>query len=100
MPDGFPSLSGILSDIGTNTNSSTLAFGGTRVSDNREDAFDRESGRFHDPETGRFEPGGAPPDLDGSVDRYRAEDGSFKESPQDLYDERAEVMADSLQPRG
>lgn len=72
----------------------------TRVTENREEHFNRRSGRFHDPETGRFEPGSAPPDLDREANRFRAEDGQFKKGSQDLFDEREEVRKDSLEPRG
>lgn len=70
------------------------------VTDNREDQFNRESGRFHDPSSGEFEPGSPPPDLDKSTDRYRGKNGQFKSSPDDLYDEPAEVKRDSLEPQG
>lgn len=73
--------------------------GNARVSRNREHRFDRASGRFHGPD-GQFEPGSPPPDLDPSVDRYRAKDGRFKKRSADLYDERAEVRDHDLRHRG
>lgn len=70
------------------------------VSENRESDFNIESGRFHDDETGEFEPGSPPPDLGTSVDRYRAEDGKFKGRSKDLFDEPEEVRLGSLEPEG
>lgn len=70
------------------------------VTPNREDDFELDTGRFRDPDSGEFEPGSAPPDLDEDVDRYRAEDGQFKDSADDLYDEPEEVSIDSLEPEG
>lgn len=70
------------------------------ITENREEHFNRESGRFHDPDTGEFEEGGPPPDLDEEVDRYRAEDGKFKSRSADLFDEYEEVIKDSLEPEG
>lgn len=71
-----------------------------RITDNREHLFELDTGRFRNDETGMFEPGGAPPDLDETVDRFRAEDGRFKDRAADLFDEEAEVMQDSLDPMG
>ena len=70
------------------------------ITENREGNFDIESGRFHNPETGQFEEGSPPPDLDEEVDRFRAKDGKFKSSSADLYDEYEEVIKDSLEPEG
>jgi hypothetical protein len=70
------------------------------VTPHRESNFNRASGRFHDPDTGAFEIGGPPPDLDPSVDRYRAKDGRFKKRAADLYDEPDEARMGELWPRG
>ena len=78
----------------------TVRVGRPKVSRNREDNFDIGSGRVHDPRSGEFEPGSPPPDLDTGVDRYRRSDGRFKSRSTDLYDEPAEVLFDSLWPRG
>lgn len=72
---------------------------GIDVSDNREAAFELDTGRFRG-EDGEFEDGSPPPDYDSEANRYRAEDGEFKESSEDLYDEPAEVWFDSLDPEG
>lgn len=71
-----------------------------RITDNREHLFELDTARFRDPETGVFEPGSAPPDLDETVDRFRAEDGRFKDRAADLMDEEKEVIQDSLDPMG
>lgn len=70
------------------------------ITENRERHFSRRSGRFHDPDTGEFERGSAPEDLDSDVNRYRGESGRFKKRAADLYDEPEEVKQDSLEPRG
>ena len=69
------------------------------VSENREDAFELDTGRFRD-EDGEFETGSPPPDYDGDVDRYRAADGRFKSRSSDLFDESMEAMSESLEPDG
>lgn len=74
--------------------------GGHRVSKNREPHFNKKTGRFHNPETGEFEPGSPPPDLDPRADRYRAKNGRFKKRSADLYDEREEERQHELWPRG
>lgn len=71
-----------------------------RVSESRESEFDLETGRFRDPETGRFEPGGSPPDYDERANRFRDENGRFKDRSADLFDEPEEVRRDALFPRG
>lgn len=71
-----------------------------RVTDNREEHFNTQSGQFHNPHTGRFEPGGPPPDYDSRTDRYRAKNGQFKKRSSDLYDEREEERRNRLWPRG
>lgn len=70
------------------------------ITKNREGNFSRESARFHDPDTGEFEAGSPPPDLDTDVDRYRAVDGKFKSRSADLFDEPEEVRLGSLDPEG
>lgn len=70
------------------------------ITSNRERHFNKRSGRFHDPDTGMFEDGAPPPDLDASVDRYRAKDGRFKKRSTDLFDEPEEVALESLEPEG
>lgn len=75
--------------------------GGLNVTPNRTDHFSLATGQFRDPATGEFEPGGAPPDADLRVDRYRSSvTGRFKESPADHFDEPAEVRLGSLEPKG
>lgn len=37
------------------------------VTPNREDNFELDTGRFRDPDSGEFEPGSPPPDLDEEV---------------------------------
>lgn len=86
-------------DFDFRSGGSTDEFDG-RISDGREALFERDTGRFRDPDDGRFEPGGAPPDLDTDVDRYRAKNGQFKGRSADLYDEVEEVRRGSLDPRG
>ena len=71
-----------------------------RISDNREGQFELETGRFRDPYTGQFEPGGSPPDFDERTHRYRGRDGRFKTRAVDLYDERREVEERALWPFG
>lgn len=71
----------------------------SRVSENRESSFEKVTGRFRGSD-GQFEPGSPPPDLDQSANRYRGKDGRFKRRSSDLYDERAEVRLDSLDPEG
>jgi len=68
--------------------------------ENREEHFEIETGQFRDPDTGEFEEGGPPPDYSEEANRYRAEDGEFKERSADLYDERAEVVFDDLDFEG
>jgi hypothetical protein len=77
----------------------SVGFGTGRRS-GREDHFELETGQFRDPATGRFEPGGPPPDYDPGSDRYRAADGRFKPRSADLFDEPAEVRLDQLYPEG
>lgn len=71
-----------------------------RITPDRTDHFDLETGQFRDPETGTFEPGGPPPDYDAAADRFRAVDGQFKSRTADHFDEPAEVRLDSLDPMG
>lgn len=70
------------------------------LDDNREDHFEIDTGQFRDPESGEFESGGAPPDYDADTDRFRAENGEFKDRSTDLFDEVEEVRQDSLDPMG
>lgn len=92
--------------LGLGVGSGSSDAGGSRrdddldITENREPFFNRGSGRFHDPDTGLFEAGSPPPDLDTSVDRFRAEDGQFKSRSTDLFDELEEVEQDSLDPFG
>ena len=73
---------------------------GLRVSPNRTDSFDLSTGQFRGPD-GAFEPGGPPPDFSESANRFRSfETGQFKDRPADHFDEPAEVLQDSLDPRG
>lgn len=88
-------------DLSLSSGADSAPSGGLgRVTENREGNFDVESGRFHDPESGRFESGSPPPEWDGRGRRYRAENGQWKDRPADHFDERAEVNEDSLEPRG
>lgn len=89
VPDGDLGM-GILPGLGP----------GVDVTEDRTDHFNLETGQFHDPETGLFEPGGPPPEYGQSTNRYRAADGQFKSRPADHYDESLEVALDSLEPRG
>lgn len=73
---------------------------GRGVSANRESNFERETGRFRDPEHGVFEEGSPPPDLDRGVDRFRAADGRFKDRSADLFDEPLEASEDDLSFEG
>lgn len=73
---------------------------GGGITPNRESNFNKRSGRFHDPGTGKFEEGSPPPDLDPGADRYRGKNGRFKKASADLYDEEEEVLLDSLDPEG
>lgn len=78
-----------------------LGSSGPDVTPNRTAHFSLETGQFRDPDTGTFEPGGAPPDADLRVDRYRSTvSGQFKDSPADHFDEPAEVRTHSLEPQG
>lgn len=73
---------------------------GSRVTPNRTDNFELATGQFRGAD-GAFEPGGPPPDFSQSADRFRSvETGQFKDRPADHYDEPAEVLFDSLEPRG
>lgn len=72
----------------------------SNVTPNRTDHFELETGQFRAPDSGRFEPGGPPPDFDQEVRRYRADSGRFKTRPADHFDEPAEVRQRSLEPRG
>ena len=74
---------------------------GMDITPDRTDHFSLATGQFRDPATGEFEPGGAPPDADLTVDRYRSDvTGQFKSRPADHFDEPAEVRLDSLEPEG
>lgn len=70
------------------------------ITENREGMFELDTGRFRDPQSGEFEPGGPPPDFDDGVDRFRAADGQFKDRSADLFDEKEEVRTGSLDPMG
>lgn len=71
-----------------------------RITSDREGHFEKRTGRFHDPETGRFEPGRSPPDFDERANRFRGRDGRFKGRSKDLYDEPREVQQGALWPQG
>lgn len=64
-----------------------------------ESDFELETGRFRG-ETGNFVVGSPPPDYDAGPNRFRAEDGQFKDRSADLYDEMNERRFDDLSFEG
>lgn len=78
----------------------SAARGGADISMDRTDQFELSTGQFRDAQTGRFEPGGPPPDYGTDANRFRGATGRFKDRPADHYDEPAEVAFDSLEPKG
>lgn len=49
-----------------------------------EQSFGIESGRYRNPESGEFHDGSPPTDYDSEVDRFRANNGRFKNRSKDL----------------
>lgn len=95
----FPEESNLNLSLGLGVGNSSRSGGAADISDNREDQFERSTGRFRGSD-GEFEPGAPPPDYDRRSRRFRGQSGRYKDQSNDLYDEEAEVRKGSLDPPG